>query len=56
MDFVTELSISNNWKEKSYDSIFVIVNWLIKMVHYELVKVTIDALRLAEVILDMVVW
>ena len=55
MDFVTGLPISTDWKGDSYDSILVIVDRLTKMVHYELVKVTIDAPGLAEVILNMVV-
>ena len=55
MDFVTGLPLSADWKGDSYDSILVIVNRLTKMVHYEPVKVTIDALGLAEVILDVVV-
>ncbi len=55
MDFVIGLPISADWKGDSYDSILVIVNWLTKMVHYELVKVTINALGLAEVIIDVVV-
>ena len=50
------LPISNNWKGDNYDSILVIVDWLIKMVHYKPVKITIDAPRLAEVIIDVVVW
>ena len=56
MDFVTGLPLSANWKGNSYDSIFVIFDRLTKMMHYMPVKVTIDALRLAEVILDAVVW
>ena len=55
MDFVTGLPLSADWKGDSYDSILVIVNRLTKMVHYELVKVTIDAPGLAEVIIDVVV-
>ena len=55
MDFVTGLPVSTNWKGKSYDLILVIVDQLTKMVHYEPVKVTINAPGLAEVILDMVV-
>ena len=55
MDFVTGLPLSADWKGNSYDSILVIVDQLTKMVHYEPVKVTIDALRLAEVIIDVVV-
>lgn len=55
IDFVTGLPISTNWKGENYDFILVIVDWLTKMVHYKLVKIIIDALGLAKVILDMVV-
>ena len=55
MDFVTGLPLSADWKGDSYDSILVIVDRLTKMMHYEPVKVTIDALGLAEVIIDVVV-
>ena len=55
MDFVTGLPLSSDWKGDSYDLVLVIVNWLTKMVHYKPVKVTINALGLAEVIIDMVV-
>ena len=33
MDFVTSLLLFVDWKDNSYDSILVIVNWLTKMVH-----------------------
>ena len=55
MNFVTDLPLSADWKGDNYDSILVIVNRLTKMVHYEPVKVTIDAPGLAEVIIDVVV-
>ena len=55
MDFVTGLPISTNWKEDSYDSILVIVDRHAKMMHYEPGKLNIDALGLAEIILDVVV-
>ena len=55
MDFVTGLPISTNWKGDSQDSILVIVDWLTKMVHYNPVKITIDALGRVEVIIDVVV-
>ena len=55
MDFITGLPILIDWKSGSYDFILVIVDRLTKMVLYESVKVIINALRLAEVILDMVV-
>ena len=56
MDFVTGLPLSADWKGNSNDSIFVIIKQLTKRVHYKPVKVTIDALGLAEVIIDIVVW
>ena len=56
IDFVTGLSLSADWKGDNYNSILVIVDQLTKMVHYKAVKVTIDALELVEVIIDMVVW
>ena len=55
MDFMTNLPVSINWKRDSYDSILVIVDWLMKMVHYKLVKISLDAPGLAEVIIDVVV-
>ena len=56
MDFITRLSISTNWKGESYDFILVIIDRLIKMMYYKPVKVTNNALGLAEVILDVVIW
>ena len=56
IDFVIGLPLSADWKSDSYNLILVIVDWLTKMVHYKPVKVTIDAPRLAEVIIDVVVW
>lgn len=55
MDFVTDLLLSADWKSNSYSSILVIVDRLIKMIHYKLVKKIIDAARLARVIIDVVV-
>ena len=55
IDFVIGLPLSADRMGNNYNSILVIVDRLTKMVHYEPVKVTIDALRLAEVIIDVVV-
>ncbi len=55
MDFVTVLPISTNWKGETYNSILVIVDKLMKIVHYEPVKVTIDAPGLVKVIIEVVV-
>lgn len=38
-----------------YENILVIINQLTKMVHYVLVKMTIDAPGLAKVIIDIVI-
>ncbi len=54
MDFITSLPVSTNWKGETYDSILVIVDRLTKMVYYEPIKVIIDALALAEVIIEAV--
>ena len=51
MDFL----ILTDWKGDSYESIFVIVNRLTRMVHYEPVKITINAPSLAEVIINILV-
>ena len=53
---MTGLLVSGNWKSDSYDLILVIINQLTKIVYYKPVKVTINALELAEIILDVVVW
>lgn len=45
-----------DWKKDTYNSILVIVDWLTKIVYYKPVKVIIDRLGLAEVILNIVVW
>lgn len=52
---MTRLPISTNSKEESYNFILVILDQLTKIVYYKLVKVTIDAMGLAEVILDVIV-
>ena len=52
---MTGLLVSTDWKGKSYDSILVIIDRPIKMVHYELVNIMIDTLGLAKVIINVVV-
>ena len=56
IDFVTGLMLFTDWKGNNYNLILVIVNYLTKIVHYKLAKVTIDTPRLGKVIIDMVVW
>lgn len=47
INFVTRLPVFTNQKGEIYNSIIVIINWLIKIIIYELVKVIIDTLELA---------
>lgn len=56
MNSVTELSIFTNWKSETYNSIVVVVNRLIKIVYYKLVKVIINYPGLAKVVFNVVVW
>ncbi len=55
MNFITDLLILANWKGNSYNLILVIVDWLMKMVYYKPVKITIYAPGLAKVIIDIVI-
>lgn len=43
-----------NWKSDSYDSILVILDQLIKMIPYELVKDMINTPSLVEVIINVI--
>ena len=53
---MTCLAILANQKEDKYDSIVVIVNQLTKMVYYKLMKIIIDAPRLANIIMNVIVF
>ena len=55
MNFMTRLLISTNKKNNNYNFISFIINQFSKKIYYEPIKVTIDALKLVEVILNIVV-
>ena len=55
IDFVMSLPILMDKKRDSYDSIFIIINRLMKIVYYKPVMVIINTLGLAEVIINVVV-
>ena len=55
MDFIMGLPILTDWKKNYYDLIFVIINWLIKIVYYKLVKITMNVLGLVKVIINVVI-
>ena len=55
MNFVISLSMSVDCKSDSYNSILIIVDQLLKIIYYELIKVTINAPGLAKVIINVVV-
>lgn len=44
-----------DWKGNSYDSILGILDWLIKIAYYKLIKIFINTLDLSEVIIDIIV-
>ena len=48
------LPISTDEKGDSYDIIFVIVNWLVNIVYNKPIKIIIDILSLAKVIIGVV--
>lgn len=52
MDFVTSLTFLLNWKNNSYDVTLIIVNELIKMVQYILIKTIINIASLVKVIMN----
>lgn len=56
MDSMTELSISAIWKNKSYNFILVIIDYLIKIVNYKPIKIIIDIPRLVKVIINVVIY
>lgn len=56
MDFVIGLRVLNNWKDETYNFILVIIDLLMKMVYYELIKVIFNAPKLTKVIFNVVVW
>lgn len=55
IDFVIGLLLLLNWKDNSYNTILVIIDWLMKMIKYKAIKITIDILGLAEEIINIVV-
>ena len=56
MNYVTDLPLFANKKNDSYDLIFFIINGLTKIVQYKLVKITINAPKLAKIIINIVIW
>ncbi len=54
MNFITDLS-SSKWKEVVYDSILVIVNHYMKMMHYLFTKKTLTVVELAELFFEKIV-
>lgn len=55
IDLVIGRPISINWKEECYNVILVIIDRLTKMIHYTLVKTTIDVVDLVKIIIDIVI-
>lgn len=52
---MTDLLIPINWKKDSYNSIFVIVARLTKVIYYKPVQIIIDITNLAEVMFNVII-
>ena len=55
MSFVTGLPQFEDWEGNSYDSILVIVDWLIKILYYKPVQITITIPALVKIISNIIV-
>ena len=55
INYITGLPVSINSKSEIYNFNVVIIDRLTKIVCYEPIKLTIDALNLAEVIINVIV-
>lgn len=53
IDFVTGVSLSVKCKDKNYDLILVMINFLTKMIDYKPVKTIINAAGFVKVIIDI---
>lgn len=47
--------ISTNQKRDHYNMIFIIINRLTKMIHYKLIKTTIDISGLVKIIINLII-
>lgn len=56
INFIISFSGSTNPKSANYNLILVILNYFTKVIYYKLVKVFINALKLAKALLNMIVW
>lgn len=54
MSYIIGLLESINYKNKPYNLIFVIVNWLIKLIYYKLIQVIINISILRNLICNIV--
>ena len=53
---MTSLSITTNQKGNNHNFIFILINWLINIVYYKLVKITVNISKLAKVIINVIIW
>lgn len=55
IDLIMDFLFLINQKNDKYDLILVIIDYLINMLHYKLVKTTNDIIKLVEVIIDIII-
>lgn len=56
IDFVIDFLLLVDWKRNNYNAILVLVDWLVRIIYYKMVKTTIDILGVVEVTINIVVW
>lgn len=55
MNFIIRLLIIRDKKGENYDLIFIIIKWLIKIIYYKPVKITINTLSFIKFIINLMI-
>lgn len=56
LNFVLGLFFLTYEKKNSYNFIFIIVDYLIKIVYFDKIKIIINALELLKIIIDIIIY
>lgn len=52
---MTDLSISMNWKDNNHDLSIIIIDFLINMIYYTLIKTIINKVPFVEMIINIII-
>lgn len=55
INFMIGLLVSMNRKDKIYHLILIIINQLIKIIYFKLIKLTMNIFKLAKIIFNMII-